>query len=175
MKINTSRSRAKSAMRYLGNTKNRPEQILAATLLKMHLPLWCHVETEVKVSLHDADNPDIPYERTIDIVVKNMQEKFAIEVNGPPHDEMPRIRKDNRRKIILEWKGNDYKYIVFDHNKMTNLFIKATRNVTLDEALNAYEEIKAAIGDNLPLGDCRKDQIETMLRKTQDQNSDQVS
>lgn len=167
MKVNTTRSKAKRGMRLAGNTKNRPEQILAATLLKMHLPLWCQIDTEVEVSLHDADNPDVPYERTIDIVVKNMQEKFAIEMNGPPHDEKLQLRKDNRRIIILEWKGNDYKYVEFNYKKMPNLWKKAYENLTLDEALVAYEEIKTAVGDLLPLGKCNKNHIETMLRKTQ--------
>lgn len=167
MKINTSRSRAKKGMKSSGNTKNRPEQLLAAVLIKMHLPQWCSTETEVDVSLFDADNPDVPYERTIDIVVKNMKEKFAIEMQGPPHDELPQIRKDRRRGIILEWKGNDYKFIEFHYEKMTNLWKKAYEDVTIDEAMAAYEEVKAALAEYLPMAECRRNNIETYLRKTQ--------
>ncbi len=167
MKINTSRSRAKRGMRMADNTKNRPEQIFAATLLKMHLPLWCHVDLEVEVSLFDADNPDVRYVRTIDIVIRNMEKKFAIEMNGPPHDEMPQMRKDKRRKLILEWKGNDYNFIEFNYTKMSSLWKKAIGNITLDDAVMAYAEIRDTIGDLLPLGQCNRAQIETMLRKTQ--------
>ena len=162
-------------MRNAGNTKNRPEQLFAAAIIKMHLPLWCSVETEVDVSLFDADNPNTPYERTLDIQVKNMKEKFAIELNGGYHDEQLQIRKDSRREIILEWEGNDYKCIIFDYIKMVNLFKRARNNLTIDEAVLAYEEIKKKLGDDLPLGRCRKDLIETYLRKTQLNKEDQSS
>lgn len=175
MKISTERSRAKRNMAYVGNTKNRPEQILAEALLKLHLPLWCRVETEYEVSLFDADNPDTPYERSIDIAVWNQGKKFAIELNGPPHDEVPQIRKDSRRQVILEWKGNDWKYIVFDYIKMPTLFERAKRKLTYDEAVKAYGEILVAIGDALPLGEPRKEMIETVLRKTQLNEPDQDS
>jgi len=166
MKINTTRSKAKKAMRANGNTKNRPEQILAAKLLKAHLPLWCSVETEEEVTLYDADNPD-PYKISIDISIKNQAKKFAIEMNGPPHDEELQIRRDNRRITILEWPGNDWTYIEFNYVKMPMLFARSQRKLMNYEAVEAYREIQTAIGDALPLSVARKDMIETILRKTQ--------
>lgn len=161
-------------MRANGNTKNRVEQILAAKLLKAHLPLWCSVETEEKVSLHDADNPEIPYKISIDIAIKNQAKKFAIEMNGPPHDEELQIRRDNRRITILEWEGNDWTYIEFNYTKMPMLFARSQRKLMNYEAVEAYKEIQTAIGDVLPLSVARKDMIETILRKTQLNESDQV-
>lgn len=177
MKINTTRSKAKKAMRVTGNTKNRPEQILAGHLIKNHLPLWCKVDLEFFVSLYDPDNPHNPYERHIDIAVQNQTQKFAVELNGPPHDELPQIRRDNRYKTILEWEGNDWTYIEFSHISMPNLFTKefvlGQRSLTIEETLEAYEEIKLVIGKKLPLGDANRPLIETILRKLN--HSDQAS
>jgi len=175
MKINTERSKAKKNMTYVGNIQNRPEQILAAGLLQIHLPLWCRIYTEHEVELFDADNPDTPYKRKLDIAIYNQRFKIAIELNGPPHDEMPQIRKDTRRQTILEWKGNDWKYIEFNHTKMPTLFARAKRKLTYDEAVKAYGEILVAVGDALPLGEARKDMIQTILRKTQLNEADQIS
>lgn len=175
MRPNTNRSKAKGAMRASGNTKMRAEQKLAAQLIRNHLPLWCKVEMEEEVKLYDADHPDVPYERSIDIAVWNRRDKIAIEMNGPPHDEQLQVRKDNRRITILEWPGNDWDYTEFSYIKMPNLFARATRKITIEEALKAYDEIKIAIGPKLPLAAARKEMIETILRKTQLEDSDQVS
>ncbi len=175
MKINRNRSKAKAAMSKTGNTTNRPEQLLAAVLLQSHLPLWCKVMREEELSLFDADNPGKSYVITVDIAIVDMGKKFAIELNGPPHDEMPQIRRDNRRQTILEWKANDWKYIEFDYTKMPNLFKRAKGKITLDEAIAAYEEIIIAVNNVLPLGEPKKLLIETVLREIQIDDSDQVS
>jgi len=161
-------------MRANGNTKNRPEQVLAAKLLKAHLPLWCSVNTEHEVSMYDADNPEKPYVISIDIAIMNQAKKFAIEMNGPPHDEELQMRRDNRRIAILQWKGNDWAYIEFNYVKMPMLFARSQRKLMNYEAVEAYREIQTAIGDALPLSVARKDMIETILRKTQLNDSDQV-
>lgn len=179
MKINTNRSKAKKNMKYVGHTSNRPEQILAAKLIQAHLPLWCRVFTEHLVKLHDPDNPDVPYERKLDIAVYNQHSKVAIELNGPPHDETPQIRKDNRKYEILKWKDNDWKVVVFEYTKMPTLFerqfVEGKRNLTYNEAVKAYGEMLTAIGDILPIAEARREIIETLLRKTKMKESDQSS
>jgi len=154
-------------MRRFGQKKNRPEQILAGALLEAHLPNCAIVDVEAIVWAFDPDNPEILKDVSVDITVKLHQKKVAIELNGPPHDELPQIRRDNRKRIILEWKGNDWKFLTFDYNKMEILFLRNRRNLIYDEAVKAYGEILQQVGDVFPLQDASKQKIEAVLRKTQ--------
>jgi len=171
MKVNTNRSRAKKGMRYLGHTKNRPEQLLAAKLIKLHLktPMVTYVETEELVQCFNPDEPGKEKEISVDITVVIPRQrgwsegiKVAIELNGPPHDEMPQIRRDTRKQIILEWPGNNWKFLVFDYNKMPILFTRATRELDYDEIVKAYGEIIIAVGNALPLRDPIRRLIESV-------------
>lgn len=176
MKPNRTRSIAKAQMRRFGQKKNRPEQILAAALIESHLrssPMG-FVETEELVKCFNPDEPNILKEISVDITVKFPPQRakpdglrVAIELNGPPHDELPQIRRDRRKQIILEWKGNDWKYLIFDYNKMEILFLRNRRNLTYNETVRAYGEIIITVGEVLPLKDASKIAIEEVLRKTQ--------
>lgn len=167
MKVNRTRSIAKNNMRRSGQTKNRPEQLLAAALIQAHLPLNASVETEETLYVFNPDKPDFRNEVSVDITVRLPGAKVAIEVNGPPHDELPQIRRDNRKKLILEWKGNDWKYLVFDYKYMVTLFLRNKRELDYDEVVKAYGEILVTVGDVLPLHDANKQAIEAVLRRTQ--------
>ena len=167
MKVNRTRSKAKAGMRRFGQKKNRPEQILAEALIQSHLPVEAIVDREEDVTCFDPDNPDTQKEVSVDITVRLSIKKVAIELNGPPHDEMPQIYRDRRKQIILEWKGNNWKYLPFDYNKMEILFTRNRRHLTYNEAVRAYGEILQQVGDVLPLQDASKQKIEAVLRKTQ--------
>lgn len=167
MKVNRTRSLAKAGMRRFGQKKNRPEQILAGALLQSHLPNYAIVDVEPIVKAFNPDNPEVLKEISVDITVRLPRKKVAIELNGPPHDEMPQIRRDRRKQIILEWKDNDWKFLIFDYNKMEILFLRNRRNLTYNEAVRAYGEIMIVVGEVLPLQDASKIAIEEVLRKTQ--------
>ena len=154
-------------MRLFGQKKNRPEQILAGALLQAHLPNWAIVEVEDMVTCFNPDEPGVPKEISVDITVRLPRKKVAIELNGPIHDELPQIRRDIRKQIILEWEGNDWKYLSFDYNKMEILFLRNRRKLTYNEAVRAYGEILQQVDDVLPLQDASKEKIEMILRKTQ--------
>lgn len=176
MKVNRIRSIAKKNMRAVGNTTNRPEQLLAAALIEAHLPVWASVETEWKVRVNNPDTTeDYPKEYKLDIAVKIEQKKVAIELNGPPHDEKNAMRRDYRKKLILEWKGNDWKYVEFVYTKMPFLFLRNQKHLTIFEAEAVFYEIRDALTGILLLGPINHKMIESVLRKTQLNDSDQVS
>jgi len=166
MKVNRTRSKAKANMRRFGQKKNRPEQILAEALLQAHLPTFAIVDREEMVKVDNPDEPGIK-EVSVDITIRFARKKVAIEMNGPPHDEIPQIRRDSRKEILLTWPGNDWICLVFDYNKMPILFLRNTRELTYDETVRAYREIIIAVGDILPLKDASPLAIKAILRKTQ--------
>lgn len=158
-------------MRLFGQKRNRPEQILTGALLEAHLPSCAIVDVEAIVWAFNPDNPKVFKDVSVDITVKFHQKKVVIELNGPPHDEKPQKRRDARKQIILEWKGNDWIYLPFDYNRMPTLFernfVEGKRDLTYNETVKAYGEIIIAVGDVLPLKDASKLAIEEVLRKTQ--------
>ncbi len=163
-------------MRYSGQKKNRPEQLLAAAIIQAHIPdsLCPVIETEEMVKCFNPDDPGILKEVSVDITVRFMEsrargliKRIAIELNGPPHDEMPQIRRDRRKQIILEWRGNDWKFLVFDYDSMPNLFLRNERELTPAEAIAAYEEVKDKVSTLFPLMPTNSKKIESVLRKTQ--------
>jgi len=163
-------------MRYSGQKKNRPEQLFAAALIESHLrpsPV-AYVETEEMVQCFNPDEPDVTKEVSVDITVKFPRQrskpeglKIAIEVNGPIHDEMPQIRRDQRKQIILEWKGNDWEFLAFDYISMPNLFLRNERSLTPAEAISAYGEIKSKLVKWFLLTPTNYKKIDAVLRKTQ--------
>ena len=167
MRVNTDRSRAKKYMRLFGQKKNRPEQILAGALLQTHLPNWAIVEVEDMVTCFNPDEPGVPKEVSVDITVRLPRKKVVIELNGPPHDELPQKRRDNRKQILLEWEGNDWKFLKFGYNKMEILFTRNRRFLNYNETVRAYGEILVAVDGLLPLQEANKIKIEEVLRKTQ--------
>lgn len=182
--MNTERSRAKNNMRHSGQKKNRPEQLLAAAIIQTHIPtsLAADIETEEIVKCFNADEPGVLKEISVDITVRFLRQrkfpngdKIAIELNGPPHDELPQIRRDARKQIILEWKGNDWKFLVFDYDSMPNLFLRNERELTPAEAIAAYGEVKDKVSALFPLMPTNSKKIEAVLRKTKLNESDQVS
>jgi len=146
---------------------NRPEQILAGALLEAHLPNYAIVDVETIVKVFDPDNPEVLKDVSVDITVRLPRKKIAIELNGPPHDELPQIRRDSRKQIILDWQGNDWQYLIFDYSKMEILFLRNRRHLNYDEAVRAYGEIITTMNGLLPLQEANKIKIEDVLRKTQ--------
>ena len=153
-------------MRRTGQKKNRPEQILAGALLQAHLPNYAIVDVETIVKVFDPDNSEVLKDVSVDITVQLPRKKVAIELNGPPHDELPQIRRDSRKQIILEWQGNDWQYVIFGYNKMPTLFLRNSRELTYNETVRAYGEIMIVAGEVFPLKDASKIAIEKVLRKT---------
>jgi len=153
LRVNRSRSLAKKAMRRLGNTRNRPEQLLAARLIELHLPS-ARVETEVKMTdIVATGGVDLTGERAprLDIRVVKDGKKYAIRLMGPPHDEKKQERYDILQALFLESEDNGYTVIDFGHanyhvNPMPTLFLRALRPLKRDEVWIAYLEIAKIAG-----------------------------
>lgn len=162
LKVNRTRSIAKKWMRRSGNTKNRPEEKLAANLIEIGLPVWAHVIPQRKLTLNDPDGPDIEF--NVDIAVRLEHLKTVVELHGPYHDEKKYVRRDRIRRLLLEHNG--WNTLVIHHSKAPILF-KESKKWKLEELPKVYREIIDQIGEKLPLSKEIPDGIfESVLRKT---------
>lgn len=154
VKINTTRSRAKKAMRKKGSTKYRPEQILVHDIIKE-----CHVGGLKKIEMEFKPANILPLEGTdltgdrspiLDIYLQdgNMT-NYAIRLNGPYHDELKQERKDYVQKTFLEMQPEKWVVIDFNYVTMQNVFKRNLRKLTPGELILAYNEIKKYL---LPFG-----------------------
>lgn len=153
LKINRSQTFANTNMRKNGNTKNRPEQILAKNIIENHLPKYANVRTEEDVICFNPDNPETPKEISVDITVRLEQLKVSIEMQGGYHNRKNVGRRDFRKGITLEWKGNDWKHIVFVDEEMPGLWLRNKRELNDQELEIAYNEIKQKLSSVLQLSD----------------------
>lgn len=135
MKVNRTNSIAKKAMRKKGDTSNRPEEKLACNIIALHLPKIIQIESQKIIWFNDINYAKLD----IHFVISSGQ-KYAIRLNGPPHDGLKAQRHDRRQQIYLEERG----YIVIDfwYNKMEKLFLRYERLLTDEELKEAYFEIK---------------------------------
>lgn len=153
LKINRSATFANTNMRKNGNKSNRPEQILAKNIIENHLPKYAKVRTEEMVICYNPDNPETPKEISVDITVRLEQYKVSIEMQGGYHDRKNVGRRDFRKGVILEWKENGWKHIVFDYKKMPGLWLRNIRELNDQELEIAYNEIKLELSNVLQLSD----------------------
>ena len=141
MKTNRSSSIAKKYMREKGDTKNRPEQLLVAEILKYHVTE--EVTTEVKLkNLHAVDALDFTGKRAPrpDILMEYQEQKFVIRINGPSHDTDKREKYDNAQKIFLELQTKDhYRVIDVSYVRHELLFERNKRKLTKIELYHVLD------------------------------------
>lgn len=109
-------------MRFAGNTRNRPEQLLAKLIIEKILGYQIESEYFVK-DLKPVGEKDFSKTNqipTLDLAIPDR--KIAIRLQGPYHDELKQIRKDRIQKFVLE--GNGWIVIDFVHTDMPVLFQK---------------------------------------------------
>ena len=156
VKINTTRSRAKKAMRKKNSTKYRPEQILVHDIINE-----CYVGGSGlrKIEMEYLPPDIIPIEGTdltgersprLDIYLQTADlMNYAVRLNGPYHDDQKQERKDFIQKTFLEMQPERWFVIDFDYIKMQNVFKRNLRKLTPGELILAYNEIKKNL---LPFG-----------------------
>lgn len=147
------RARINDFMRQAGNTRDRPEQIMAADIITMLImpdqKYFCATEFYVN-DLKLAGEVDYSERRPrLDIALKlyypDREEKFAIRCMGPPHEGRIQKRKDYMQLLVLEHPANGWKVIDFWHNRMPNLW-----------ALNKPAAIQEVMAMMQPHMRCRK-------------------
>ena len=153
VKINTTRSRAKKAMRKKGSTKYRPEQILVYDIISECDIGIRIIEMEFKpTNILPLEGTDLTGERSpiLDIYLQDDNfTNYAIRLNGPYHDEQKQERKDFIQKTFLEMQPEKWRVIDFNYITMQNVFKRNLRKLTPGELILAFNEIKRNL---LPFG-----------------------
>ena len=167
VKINTTRSRAKKGMRKKGDTKYRPEQILAHDIIES-----CSISKLRKLEMEFSPADIVPLEGTnltgdrsprLDIYFQTQDfVNYAIRLNGPYHDEKKQERKDYVQKVFLEMQPEKWIVIDFNYVTMQNLFKRNLRKLTLTELILAYNEVKKYL---IPFGVNLSTPTEEILKK----------
>ena len=149
MKVNTTRSRAKKAMRRTGQKQYRPEQILAFDIIKNCTLTFGMRKLEMEYqpnNLVPLEGTDLTGDRvpTLDIYLQDVNsEHYAIRLNGPYHDELKQERKDFIQKTFLEMQPHKWHVIDFNYTTMQHLFKRNQRKLSPGELLLAYNEVKS--------------------------------
>ena len=133
MKVNRTRSITKKAMKRAGNTSNRPEQQLAFDIISRHLQGIDIIEKEYRIDFNNQNWTKI------DIYIKISNQKYALYLNGPPHDELKAKRHD--RMVFLYLEERDYIPIPLSYNNMPYLFLRNKRELDWIETKMAYKEL----------------------------------
>lgn len=150
VKINTTRSRAKKAMRRKGDTKYRPEQKLSFDIINNSLRTQ-KIEMEYNPEkIVPLEGTDLTGDRSprLDIYFQIEMTNYAIRLNGPYHDELKQERKDFVQKTFLEMQPEPWNVIDFNYIKMQNLFKRNKRKLSTSELKLAYNEIKNTMYQN---------------------------
>ena len=131
-----------------GNTKNRPEQLLIAEILKFHLPSWAYIETEKKITyvteFKDQRDAKIDIFVVYDEIQKQRGSQYLIRVMGPRHDNGIVIKKDSLQKgylLALSQIWPIKAVIDLHYYDMPITFERNKRLLTGDEAIQAYGEV----------------------------------
>jgi len=135
MKVNRTRSIAKKAMRKKGATSNRPEERLVYQVIKTHLSSVVDIEMQKRV-----DFDDIHYAKLDVYFTTRTGQKFAIRVNGPPHDGQKESRHDRLQLYLLQERL--ITAIDFWWDKMPMLFLRNKKILDEVELKQAFIEIK---------------------------------
>ena len=138
MKINRKSSIAKKRMREKGDTTNRPEQLLAAEIIKYHVTE--SVTTEAKLSnLKDVDALTFTGMRAPrpDILFEYQKQKFIVRINGPYHDG--REKYDRAQKLFLEMQEPPYRVIDVSYVRHEILFVRHNRKLTKFELMRVLD------------------------------------
>lgn len=129
-------------MRKKGATKNRPEQLLLAEIIKYHVTE--EVSTEVKLKkLKDVDAITLTGDRSPrpDILFECLKQKFIVRVNGPSHDN--REKYDKAQKLFLEMQDPPYRVIDVSYVRHELLFERNKRKLTKLELYKVLDLLHA--------------------------------
>jgi hypothetical protein len=134
MKVNRTRSLAKDAMRKKKSTSNRPEEKLAYKIIKTYLKGLQYSE-EQRIFRFDAI-----HHAKVDIYIMANDIRYAIRLQGPPHDEKKQKRHDLLQFFNLLHLG--VTTIDFPYKTMVNLFLRNKKILNDFQLLSAYTEIR---------------------------------
>lgn len=134
MKVNTTRSHAKKAMKRNGQTSGRPEEKLAAKIINYHLTKLHELNEQVRIDFNEINYAIVDIQ-----LILGSGQKYAILLHGPPHDEKRAKNHDRLQYYYLQEKG--YITIVCWHYNMPFLFLRNERLLEADELKEAHYEL----------------------------------
>lgn len=141
MKVNRTQFFANKAMRANGNTKNRPEQLLARDLIQAHYSE--KLETEyTPTDIKPLPDLDLTGDRSPRLDIAIPSKRIAIRLNGPPHDRRITRNYDRAQQVFLEMQEKPWKVVNFVHTMMPVLWRSHSRGLTSQELKMAYDEIR---------------------------------
>ncbi len=142
-------------MRKKGQTKNRPEQLLAKKIIDALLKannhrVDSHLEYEI-IDIQPVGGDKLHYTPKVDIAYFFNRTKVAVELLGGYHDSLRQQLKDETKFATMAAKPNEWEIIKFKDAYMQYLFKRNTQKLNYDEFILAYGEIHTTLKDRFNL------------------------